>query len=45
MQCPRLFTLQHASVDVQISQFTLLAKMKGNKPSYHLAMPPNEVTL
>ncbi len=26
-----------------VSQFTLCGVMKGNKPDYHLAMPPAEV--
>ena len=26
-----------------VSQFTLIGHMKGNKPDFHLAMPPNEV--
>lgn len=28
---------------VQVSQFTLYAMAKGNKPDYHLAMPPDQV--
>lgn len=26
-----------------VSQFTLYGMMKGNKPDFHLAMPPTEV--
>lgn len=26
----------------QVSQFTLYALAKGNKPDYHLAMPPDQ---
>ena len=26
-----------------VSQFTLCASLKGNKPDFHLAMPPAEV--
>lgn len=33
----------HFSV-AQVSQFTLYALAKGNKPDYHLAMPPDKVT-
>ena len=29
-----------AAVGMQVSQFTLYALAKGNKPDYHLAMPP-----
>ena len=28
---------------MQVSQFTLYALAKGNKPDYHLAMPPTKV--
>lgn len=28
---------------LQVSQFTLYAMAKGNKPDYHLAMPPDQV--
>ena len=28
---------------MQVSQFTLYALAKGNKPDYHLAMPPDKV--
>ena len=42
--CPKLQLVQKEYEVLLVSQFTLYGLMKGNKPDFHLAMSPSQVS-